>query len=454
MTPIFPELPCQLGEYTLTQLLELRSNTALYEARQTHVDRAVVLEVLTPRATSEEVAAFLAQSRLRVASSELPHVCHVFESLQAEGYWCLTQELPRGRSLAELTAEGQFLPIPQLCHVIDAAAEMYELCGMVDLSAMPLAPSSIYIEAHGEVHFLSPLVEGTPNQPALQMQALAGALWGLLPKQQVPGLGRASTLIQWLHEGYNGEWLPWNTIGETARTIVAQLETAAQNAQKRTLHYKLAHLPLLVGARQFMRQWGTYAGICATIIITFTCLGSLFGIADPVHLASLHGDALLCHQNGKNYRLMLRPFTVAAYARFLDEFEALSAPEQVEILEKVPVDLAGLEPEGWAAQRQQEQADTRPVTGVSYWQATLCAAFYNGEIPSANQLQLLHQQQQDLPCQLEWSSTEVTDALPGIYTSPAYLLIDQEGRPYPVNDRRWSSPHGGFRITFPDSTHP
>ena len=42
----FPELPHQLGVYTLTRLIELRSNTALYEARQPHVDRAVVLEVL------------------------------------------------------------------------------------------------------------------------------------------------------------------------------------------------------------------------------------------------------------------------------------------------------------------------------------------------------------------------------------------------------------------------
>ena len=44
MTPIFPELPYPLGVYSLTRLLELREYTELYEARQTHVDRAVVLE--------------------------------------------------------------------------------------------------------------------------------------------------------------------------------------------------------------------------------------------------------------------------------------------------------------------------------------------------------------------------------------------------------------------------
>ena len=146
MNPIFPELPRQLGVYTLTRLIELRKNTALYEAQQTHVDRAVVLEVLAPGVSHAEEVTFLAQARLRVASSELPHVANVYESLRAEGLWFLTQELPLGRSLAEIAAAGEQLSVPLICCIINAAAEMYDLCSQVDLKAMPLAPSSIFIE--------------------------------------------------------------------------------------------------------------------------------------------------------------------------------------------------------------------------------------------------------------------------------------------------------------------
>ena len=85
MNPIFPELPHTLGVYTLTRLIELRRNSALYEARQTHVDRAVVLEVLQPGVSHAEEVAFLAQARQHAAGSAMPHVADVFESLRAEG---------------------------------------------------------------------------------------------------------------------------------------------------------------------------------------------------------------------------------------------------------------------------------------------------------------------------------------------------------------------------------
>ena len=61
MNPIFSELPRQFGVYTLTRLIELRQNTVLYEAQQSHMDRAVVLEVLAPGVSHEEEVSFLAQ---------------------------------------------------------------------------------------------------------------------------------------------------------------------------------------------------------------------------------------------------------------------------------------------------------------------------------------------------------------------------------------------------------
>lgn len=447
MIPIFPDLPHQLGVYTLTRLLELRADTALYEAHQPHVERAVVLEVLSPTASHEEEVRFLAQSRLRVASSELPHVAHVYESQCAEGHWFLTQELPKGKSLADLAADGCPLSVTNLCNIIRAAAEMYELCGMVDLSAMPLASSSIYIETQGTPHFLSPLAEGCSYSPQQQQQALAAALWRLLPQQQESGLGRVSTLVQWMHEGYEGEWLSWKSIGDTASTILNQLETSRQEASENTLHHKLANNRLLLSTRQFFRIWGTYLFVCVTLIITLTCLGSLFGIAEPEHLAAAGGAGIRCHQDGRDYRLSSHPVTVAEYARFLQDFAAAPEEEQNALLEQLPAEPDTLEPENWDEQQSHPDA---PVCGVTYWQAQLCAAFRGGELPTANLLQLLLQQNLSYPCQQEWSRTEMDSPLPEIYDSKVYLLIDAAGSVYPVSDRNWSAPSAGFRIAFPE----
>ncbi|MBR5331619.1 MAG: hypothetical protein IKV13_09035 [Akkermansia sp.] len=447
MIPIFPDLPHQLGVYTLTRLLELRANTALYEAHQPHVERAVVLEVLSPSASHDEEVHFLAQARLRVASSELPHVAQVYESQCIEGHWLLSQELPRGKSLADLAADGWPLSVPHLCNIIRAAAEMYELCGMVELNAMPLASSSIYVETQDIPHFLSPLAEGESYTPQQQMQALAAALWRLLPQQQESGLGRVSTLLQWLHEGYEGEWLSWKSIGDTASTILNQLETSRKQAAENTLHHKLTHNRLLLKTRQFIRMWGTYLCVCCTLIITLTCLGSLFGIAEPQHLAAASGADFRCHQDGKDYRLSSHPVTVAEYAQFLQEFAAAPEAEQSALLEQIPVEPDSLEPENWDQQQNHPEA---PVCGVTYWQAHLCAAFRGGELPSANLLQLLLQQKLSYPCLQEWSRTEMDTPLPEIYDGKVYLLIDAAGNVSPVSDRNWSAPTAGFRIAFPE----
>ena len=451
MRPIFPELPRQLGVYTLTRLIELRQNTALYEAQQSPVGRSVVLEVLTPEATHDEEVVFLAQSRLRVASSELPHVADVYESLRVEGLWFLTQEMPQGRSLGQLAAEGSRLTVPELCNIIHAAAEMYELCGMVDLSAMPLAPSSIYIEENGSVHFLSPLVEAAPIPDSRQMQALAAALWPLLPQEQQAGLGRVATLAQWLHEGYEGEWLSWNSIGEAVKTIRTQLEDAEREAIENTPLYKVTHLPLLLRGLRFARQWGTHLGICGATVITLSCLGSLFGLDSPEQIPAVTETALLCHQGGKEYQLMKQPVTVAEYAQFMHDFTAASPEVQAACLKTLPEGPTTLEPGNWA---EQQQSPAAPVTGITYWQAALYAAFRGGEIPSAQQLQLLHQQKLPFPCRWEWSSTSRQHPLPGIYDQQVYLLVDNYGAPYPVSSQSWSAPTAGFRITYPESRHP
>lgn len=449
MNPIFPELPRQLGVYTLTRLIELRKNTALYEAQQTHVDRAVVLEVLAPGVSHAEEVTFLAQARLRVASSELPHVANVYESLRAEGLWFLTQELPLGRSLAEIAAAGEQLSVPLICCIINAAAEMYDLCSQVDLKAMPLAPSSIFIEEGGEVHFLSPLVEGEPNEPDKQMQALSMALWAVCPQDKAPGLGRVTTLLQWLNEGYEGQWLHWATIGATASTILEQLAEAARMALERSLSYRLAHNPVLVKIRQFVTRWAKYIIAYTTIIVALSSLGTFFGMADPVHTSAGNKKGFLCRQFGQDMLVMRNPVSISEYEDFIIQYEEMDDAEREEMLDSIPGEIGHIEPRNWEEQLD-SKSHSKPVTGVSYWQAFLYAHFKGGHVPTANQLQAIRAAGVKLH-DLEWSCTEVTDSLPQVYDSETFLLIDANGNPFPTNHRNWNSERCSFRIAIPET---
>lgn len=453
MNSIFSELPHTLGVYTLTRLVEQRENSTLYEAQQTHVDRAVVLEILQPGVSHAEEVAFLAQARHRVATSGMPHVADVFESLRAEGIWFLTQELPQGRSLADIAAAGEKLSVLHICCVIAAAAEMYAGFQQAGLSAMPLAPSSIYVEESGEIHFLSPLVEGQPNNPAAQMQATAAALWAACPEEKEPGLGRAVTLLQWLNEGYEGNFLEWSELKETADTIITQLRQNARPDSSKPFLLRLKEQverhPNVQQARSFLSKWGSHLGAAAGVVVVMSCMGTMFGMGAPETVGADGQTGILCQQAGKNEVVMRYPVTVQDYADFIQAFEELDDDEKQELTATLPGKCESLPPMNWEQQWEHGDPDS-PVTGVSYWQALLYARHQGGDLPTANQLQAVLN---TVPgyLDMEWSRTVQNSPLPGIYSGAASLVVGMQGNLIPIGSREWCDPRCGFRITLPEN---
>lgn len=451
MNPIFPELPHQLGVYTLTRLIELRQNSALYEAQQTHVDRSVVLEVLQPGVSAAEEADFLTQARHRGTAGDIPHVAEVFEFLRSDGIWFLTQELPKGRSLADMAAAGEKLGVMQICCVIAAAAEMYNECRAAGLKTLSLAPTSIFTEPGGETHFLSVLVEGASDSPESQMQAIATALWGLCPTEREPGLGRAVTLLQWLTEGYEGRQLEWKEIQEAASTIVTQLRENARPDSAKPLHIRMRERlnrhPAVQHTREFLSHWGGPLGCAAGIIIAMSCMGTLFGLGGPSTAGADDQSGIFCQQEGKNELVMRYPVSVQQYAGFIQGFAALSEEERQALLSQVSGKCDNLAPQNWESQRASTNQETA-VTGVTYWQALLYARYKGGNLPTANQLQTVLSTVNGY-VDMEWSRSEIEAPVPGIYSGTTCLLVDTQGKPIPVPDRDWNSPHCGFRITLP-----
>ena len=452
MSPIFPELPHPLGVYSLTRLLELREYTELYEARQTHVDRAVVLEVLRPGVPHLAEVAFLAQGRHRVATAGVPHVAAVFESLRAEGLWFLTQERPQGSSLADLAGKGGVLSVPDICRVISCAGRMYDTYAQAGHHAMPMASSSIYVEAGGEVHFLSPLVEGSSYSPQQQMEALATALWTVYPQEKAPGIGRTTTLLQWLQEGINGSFLSWAELAQTADTIIEQLEANAQPESEKTaitrMRERINRHPGIQRMRAFLGQWGGYLAAAGAIIGVLSSIGTQLGMKAPEVSSACDDSAMHCQQDGVYERVLLTPVSVQQYAEFIQAFYTLPENRQQELLQEMADWELSLEPANWDTQLNQANTQS-PVTGVSYWQALLYARHAGGNLPSASQLQMLRTTASPA-AELEWSRSAEETPLPGIYNGTAYLLIDKQGKVRPTGSRTWQDARCGFRITLPE----
>ena len=444
MNPIFPELPHPLGVYTLVRLLESRENGDLYEATQSHVERAVVVEVMRPGATPEEEARFIDSARMRVVADSLPGVSQVLESLKADDLWFMTQEKPLGKSLAEIAEAKEQLSVRDICRIIEATATMYDLCIRAGLATIPLSPASIYLDAEGTPHFLSPVSSGSAN-PATQpeeQRALAAALLPVHP-EGVPGQNRVLTLISWLRHGYEGQMVEWSAIAASAHVVQEQLgvdheeeeeegpSDAAQQRHRRKQRKKLLKMAgyglLLVGL--------VLGGIGLGCIIPYKRTDS-----NPVR----HHHQVFVQHRRHALGIADAPVTGADYGRFLSAWESMNAETRERISPGRTSDDEH-RPSDW-----ENQSPDKPVTGVSYEDAMAYARYTGAELPTAAQLQAVLSVAPGKNLQ-EWVRSEQGNLPASLKGESSAVLISQNepNEPHLTNNRRFRAANTTFRIIPP-----
>lgn len=456
MSPLFPQLPHNLGGYTLTRILASNEESELYEATQARVNRAVVIELLRPGTERDRESAFLNRARMCAAAEELPHMARVAESLRADGIWFLAQERPSGYSLSDLQLLGHMLTAPQVCRIIEAAAELYSGCEESSLRAGALGPAEIYLNASNSVRFLSPLAHEEASAPAIR-RALADAIAPMRPVG-VDGEHRIMSILQWLTDGHeDGSPVDWAIFRETCLTIRQQLESSAeaQTAPPVQLHVARSRRKLHRTRRTITRIIGLSSAAILTIC-GMGAIGLLFPMGEQIILPAAHEGFLACKRHGITQRIMLHPVSIAEYEQFLLALEEMTEEQRLAINKDIPSDYADHIPDEWericAAAKQSGNGMQAPMTYVNYWDA-LAYTRYIGKgagLPDAAQLQAAHQHGGSSPL-LEWSATATGENPLNLYPEDAPLLIDMaaEARPCPADNTGMRSPRTGFRLVFP-----
>ena len=270
-----------------------------------------------------------------------------------------------------------------------------------------------------------------------------------------PGLGRVTTLLHWLREGVDGEFLTWPEVKETADTIIDQLENNTLPESRKSLLTRLGErIGRLPGARcvqAFMGEWGSRLAAAAATIVLLSCIGLQFGMDAPTHAPACNETEVYCQMGNTCERVMRQPVSVQQYGDFMLSVKAMENAQRQQLFQGMPEEDFSLVPANWEEQLAANTPDT-PVTGVSYWQALLCARAAGGHLPSAEVQQLLRTMQVRAATQ-EWTSTEMESPLPAIYTSPVFLMLSGDGQAILTNDRNEQPARCGFRISYPEPSH-
>ena len=415
MNPIFTGLPTKLGLYVLDELLGERENTELYAATQSYVDRAVVLEVLRPQSTPEQVALFQESIRQR-ASVSLPHVCPVLESVQTGAFRYLIQEKPRGCSLRVQVAQGKLLNEAQGFTLVQTVAELYSACQEMGLAAEPPDTASIYVH-NGEYTFLSPVVAGVAD--AAHRDAQMAGLAYVLEQVLSPDLldkSKLAVVVHWLKNGYGGvalEWAPLLSALVSLRVQKGGGQGPDSFSSKSILHFAKRRYLKRIG-RDMLRYCKVVA-YAALSVLVIGCLGFFINPA-PQDGSASPADGLRhihCDYAGSQWLVHSAPVSLAEYARFLKAYENMSKEQQAQLHVGMPSNITTHQPLNWkrqlAATRGADESSmaTTPVYGVSYWDAMAYARFAKEQLAPVELVQTARKYAQQKYALEEWTDTRV-----------------------------------------------
>ena len=140
----------RLGDYEVLELLGIGGMGAVYRAKKLSLDRTVALKVLRRNTDSDSAARFVREAQL-AAQLEHTNVVTIYHVGEADGQSFIEMQYVKGRSVYDVIASGQPIPLRDAVRIVRQAAEGMVAAHEMGIIHRDVKPSNIIIDGAGVV---------------------------------------------------------------------------------------------------------------------------------------------------------------------------------------------------------------------------------------------------------------------------------------------------------------
>jgi hypothetical protein len=173
------------GRYELRGILGEGGFAVVYRALDPSLDREVALKVLRPHlaADPEVRRRFIAEARA-IARLRHPNIAIVYEVGQVSEQPFFSMELIEGRTLAQLVAPGQGLPLPQVAHIVAGLASAVDYLHEQGLVHRDIKAANVMVDRFGRVVLMDfGIARALDRTQHTRTGAILGTLETMSPEQ-------------------------------------------------------------------------------------------------------------------------------------------------------------------------------------------------------------------------------------------------------------------------------
>ncbi len=391
----------QIGDYLLTELVNVGLTTKTWHADQISVRRQVVIDSLNRDVQMDEniVTTFLSDVRTK-AKVDHPLIGSVFEAVRQENICFYAREKLTGQTLEQMVQAGVKLTPEKVVHLIKQIADANYFLESHRVASLPLTPSQIFVSATGMCRLVNMAVGGERDYAvSTKDKHMLGTVFMQLLKEGEPGATRTKSLLGYMADLEREIPLTWEQIRELSEGVERQLKEQNEplELQSNTMVLKKP----TVNKKTVMA-----AGIALGALLAGG-LALLFIMRDkPPVKRKLKGAVEVKagryqtfngeHSFVKAFDVDAHEVTIAEYATFLQRVSKLDS-QRIATYQHAqqPKYKTSYEPDDWKAMYQAAQKGEMwngvkmnlncPVVGVDWWDAYTYAAMNRRRLPTQSE---------------------------------------------------------------------
>ena len=324
-----------IGPYQLRRKIGLGTESEVFEAVQTSMDRVVALKILSPHLQGDEsaVQTFLANASAK-ANVQHPSILAVYEAGHDDGIYYYAREFVDGANLSHLHAEGRTIDDATALQCIKVAADALSYLNQQKISHPPVTADDLYLGRDGRARLNNLASLPDIRTPATQydIRSLSRMVSNCLPNQTASTHGMRELLGRMLLEGAVG-FLSWGALLQGVKAL--EPKVVPEDAFKLSARDLAARAAVQDAKRRQKR---------ALVISTLGMVAVFWIVAAVVYVKFFRTatarsfDHMLAIPAGDFKYQIDENATTGAY--WIDEYEVTISQYQafLEALERVPTD--------------------------------------------------------------------------------------------------------------------